>query len=200
MAGRIPIPIKALRRLKRQAFRVDNLHSTQQQFSFQCSTYATLAAYLVTPGNDCFIEVVDPSQVLPYTTNDYQISVTPVSPSTWTAYGAQFWLTAADNTPALAAITLAGHFNTYFGMLRQQFPAFASGIARASGSELIVELPWGVLGLSAASADGPLGSESLTSMFPGVDHPLWFGIVGHRRHCFRVPPRYPGPYYGSPIG
>lgn len=200
MAGIIPVPFRALRRLKRQALHVDHLHSTQQQFSFQCSTFAALGAYLATPGNDCTIEVTDTNHVLPYTVLDFELTVTPGSPAFWSASYADFWLTAADSTAALAAITLAGQFNQYFGLMRQHYPAFASGRARANGNELFVELPWGVLGTTSVTATGPLGPEALTNMFPGVDNPLWFGIVGMKRHCFRVPPRYPGPYYGNPIG
>lgn len=200
---RVPVPRKALVRIQSQSPAVSDLQSCQQEIFMVIQNFATLDAYLATPGNECYIQLDATDYILPYTSVEIQIGVTPVDPSTWTPWSVGVYLTPADTTPALAIASICTQLRAYVNqMVRLGFPAFDSFKFGIRGTtELKILMPWGILGAGGFNTDGPDGVEGAVAGLPGIDHPLWFGIIGPRRHCFRVLPTYPGPYYGSiPIG
>lgn len=201
MTIRIPIPQAALTRIRNQSTSVSDLQSCQAELSFVVRNFTDTAAYLATPGNLYFLQVGDTDNVLPWTLLRFNINDTPQGPGFWTATVANLWVTAADTTPTLAAITLAAQINLYAQtMVSWGYPAFKSLRAQANGIEVRIRFPWGMLGPLVYTTDGPDAAEAVTLLFDGVDHPLWFSLLGPRRHCMRVIPTYPGPYYGDPIG
>jgi hypothetical protein len=200
-AMNIPLPRAALTRLVCQSARPSELQSCQADLTMTVRNYTDTATYLATPGNQYYVSITDVDNILPWTLLRINIGVTPVTPSGWSAYAAVLWVTAADTTPALAAARLASQLNLYAQtMVSWGYKAFKSMRAAANGMDLHIWMPWGMLGLLDYDTDGPDGSEAVVVGFPGVDHPLWFSLLGPRRHCLRVLPTYPGPYYGDPIG
>jgi hypothetical protein len=196
----IPIPPRAMTRLRRQAAVVTNFQSCQQTFSWHASTFTVAGAWIATPGNDYYIQIGDGHQILPYTSVQFPITVTaPIDPTTWRPWEAGLYLTPSESTDALAAAFLATQINQFYrAMAGGGFPAFSSMRAVASGATIVFYLAWGMLGNQSFDGDGPLGDGAFVDLLPGVDNPLWFGIIGPRRHAFRVQPRYSGPYYGPP--
>lgn len=197
---RAPIPPRALTRLRRQAAVVTDFQSCQQTFSWHASTYTVAGAWLATPGNDYYIQIGDGHQILPYTSIQFPITTTaPVDPGTWEPWEAGLYLTPGETTDALAAAFLAVQINQFFrAMVADGYPAFRSMKAVVVGDTIVFYLAWGMIGNQSYDGDGPLGEGAFVDLLPGVDNPLWFGIIGPRRHAFRVLPTYPGPYYGPP--
>lgn len=200
-AFNIPIPRAALTRIVSQSAHPSDLQSCQAEIFLTVVNFTDTDTFLATPGNLYFLQIADVDSILPYTLLRFNIGVTPVNSSAWSPYSAILWVTAADTTPALAAATLAAQINLYAQtMVSWGYPAFKSLRADANGMDIRIRMPWGMLGPLAYTTDGPNGEEAVTRGNPGVDHPLWFSLLGPRRHCLRVIPTYPGPYYGNPIG
>ena len=200
MTIRIPIPQAALTRIPHQHLKVSDLQSCQQSFRWAVRNFTDTAAYLATPGNDYYVEITDANNILPYTTTRFNISDTPQNPALWDPFAGDLWLTAADTTPALAAATLAAQINLFAQlMVGRKYPAFKSMRARSTATEVEFYMPWGMLGAPSTATDGP-DPAPIIDLEPGVDNPLWFSLLGPRRHCMRIIPTYPGPYYGDPIG
>lgn len=194
-----PVPIGALTRIRRQALVVTDFQSCQQTFEFHALSFGALTTWLATPGNDCLIEISDNHQILPYTSLQMPVGVTPVLPSTWEPWEAGLYLTSDQISAELGATVLVTQINAFFrAMVGRGFRAFKSAKAQRVGEYVQIYLPWGMIGTGAGSGDGPQGPEQVRDILPGVDNPLWFGIIGPKRHAFRVQPRYPGPYYGPP--
>jgi hypothetical protein len=198
---RIPLPLAALTRIVSQTAEPSDLQSCQAELTFTVRNYADTDTYLATPGNQYYVSINDTNNILPYTVVRFNIGITPVAPSAWSPYSAGLWVTAADTTPALAAARLAAQMNLFAQtMVSWGYPAFRSFRAQANGMDIRIRMPWGMLGILDYDTDGPDGAEAVVVGFGGVDHPLWFSLLGPRRHCLRVLPTYPGPYYGDPIG
>lgn len=202
-----PIPSCALTRIRHQGLVVNDFQSCQNTFFWRASNYYDTDLYLATPGNECYVEIDDGNQILPYSRLQLFITtLAPIDPATWQPWLADLYIRADETTPTQAAAFLVIQINAFYrAMVARGYPAFKSMRARAVGPEIEFFQPWGLLGNGAYSGDGPMGPEAFTDGVPGVDNPLWFGIIGPKRHAFRVAPRYPGPYYGSyeersPIG
>lgn len=197
---RAPIPPRALTRLRRQAAVVTDFQSCQQTFSWHASSDNDAANWLAIPGNDYYIQISDGHQILPYSSIQFPIQTSsPVNPSSWTPWQAGLWLEPGETTAALSAVFLSTQINHFYrAMVAAGYPAFRSMRAVPVGDTIVFYLAWGMLGNQSYDGDGPLGEGAFVDLLPGVDNPLWFGIIGPRRHAFRVLPTYPGPYYGPP--
>lgn len=196
----VPIPPGAMTRIRRQAMVVSNFQSCQQTFSWHASTYVTAAAWLVGNPGEYLVEIGDGHQILPYTSVQFFIGTDlPVDPATWQPWLADLYLTPSETTDSAAAAFLATQINAFYrAMVGRGFKAFESMRAVANGASIVFYLAWGMLGSGSFGGDGPMAQEAFTEGVPGVDNPLWFGIIGPKRHAFRVAPRYSGPYYGPP--
>lgn len=196
---RIPLPRAALTRIVSQSAKPSDLQSCQAEITMIVADFTSTAAFIAGMGA-YYLSIDDVDNILPWTLLRFNIFDTPqtLAPN---AYSANLWLTAADDTRAKAAATLAAQINLYAQTVASWgYPAFRTMRATSNGSDLTIRMPWGMLGTLGYANDGPDGQEAVTVGFPGVDHPLWFSLLGPRRHCLRVVPTYPGPYYGDPIG
>lgn len=195
----VPVPKSAYTRIRRQTSKVGPFHSCHQSFELTVCTFAQADAHLATPGNTIGIILTDNDNVLPYSTLEFVLQTSgPVDPLTWQPWNAGLYLTAAENTVALAATFLMNQFNAFFrNMVYLNFPAFktARAIYSGAGAAMYIELPWGLLGAAGVTRTGPVQWQT-TAFYSGVDNPFWAGIRGKPRHILRVAPRYPGPYYG----
>lgn len=191
-------PRAAIFRLGVQTDHPSQLQSVQQGIAWTVSNYADTATYLGTPANEYFVTALDFHQVLPYTSIRFQVDIDAPT-TTDEPWLANLWLENTDTTPALAAIRLAGQINDFARVTSAVYPDMRSLNARAVGGDVNIYLPWGMIGNSGLGAqDGPNGAESALILFAGVDNPLVAGIIGPKRHVFRVNFPFSDPYYGEP--
>jgi hypothetical protein len=194
-------PRGAITRIRSQTASPSVLQSCQQEITVRCVDYTTLGTYLATPGHVWVWTVGDHNQILPYTSLGFRVALDaktqPDAP-----WADELFLTAADTTAALAAARLASQINTFAATMGAIYPDVRSLRAASNDADLTIYMPWGMLGVADLfDVNGPLGEEGAAVGNPGVDNPLVFGIIGPRRHVFRVNFPFRSDYYGEiPIG
>jgi len=191
-------PRAAIFRLGVQSAFPSQLQSVQQGIAWLVKNYADTATYLGTPANEYFVTALDFHQVLPYTSLRFQIDIDAPT-TTDEPWLANLWVENTDTTPALAAIRLAGQINDFARVQGASFPDMRSLRAVAVTNAVYIYLPWGMIGSNGiGTQDGPDGAEAAALLFGGVDNPLVAGIIGPKRHIFRVNFPFSDPYYGAP--
>jgi hypothetical protein len=197
---RVPVnyPRSAIRRIRSQTDPVPRLKSCQQETYLRTSNYADIGTYLATPGASVDLILTDVDQILPYSTLTFNVDQDSAG-GVDTAYEAYLFLLAADTTRPLAAVRLAGQINAWVGIFGAQYPDLSSLRAVAQGDNVIIYMPWGMLGLASGTYTGPEGVDGFTAGNPGVDNPLAYGILGKRRHIFLCVYPFRGDYYERPV-
>jgi hypothetical protein len=157
-------------------------------------TYAQVGTWEATPGQFVDIAIDDTQQIMPYTQTAFNITQDAPAGAN-TPYQGYFFLTAADSTKALAAVTISGQLNAWIATYRAQFPDIGAMYARALNTELHIFMPYGMTGTMSASMLGPDNPGAFNPGVPGVDNPLAYGILGKRRHIFLCVYPFRGDYY-----
>ena len=188
-------PRRAIFRIRSQTLQCPRLKSCQQETYLRASNYADVGTFLLTPGAVVHLVLDDTDQILPYTTIEFDIKQDVPVPSAPFVFG--LFLLAIDNTRAKAALTLASQINILAGFFGKQFRDMSSMRAVAQGDNVIIYMPWGVLGPASGFYTGPEGVDGFTSANPGVDNPLIYGILGKRRHISLARFPFRDDYYGE---
>ncbi len=174
------------------------LDTVQQSFAFVAPAYATLAAWMAAHfGEPMSVLILDHNRILPYTALEILVWA-GTAYSTNTLYEINAVVPASATTPALAAAAIRDAINAWRVQFQGDAPDLASLRVASDTLGVLVFMPFGMLGTADVTYTGPAGSEGWNPIHDGVDNPLWYGIVGPRRHCMRVQAGYGIPYYGDP--
>lgn len=189
-----------IRRFPKQAIRVDQIHSCQQEISVVGFTAAELAAFQTGPPLEDYASVTvdDVNQILPYTTLEFTVDLdAPFQADT--EYSCNLFVTTGQ-TAAQASAQLATQINAYaatWGAVYPDMVSLRSTYVATPTPHFMIYMPFGMLGPASFVYNLPGGIGAAAGGYPGVDNPLIFGILGKRRHVFGVRYPYRDDYYGD---
>ena len=190
------IPLSALRRIVIAGPRCSPMQSCHQDIVVSGFTDANVQAWATAHPLAPYMSLVvtDVDNILPFTQLEFRIAST-VAAGVDDA-GLCNIVTTAGQTAPQVSITAQAQINAWaqnFGRTFRNLKSMRASRSNVSTSDFIIFMPWGMLSLAIFT---PTGLAAATR-FPGVDNPLFYSILGKRRHVFGVTHGESSYYYYS---
>jgi hypothetical protein len=203
------LPPRLVRRIPKQLPKPDPIHSSQAEIYWTAvSSDAQIAAWLTgPPSHPCgSLTVDDTHQILPYTTLEFTFKSGGTPFAADTPYQCNLFSSTGQSN-AQVRDRFVTQINAYAATWGRLFPdmrslrAIPTDPVMPGEKSLRIFLPWGMLGAASFTLDGPLSTSVIVGANIGIDNPLFYSILGKRRHVFGIRNPYRPDYYGDqPIG